>query len=127
MTAVAKLVAYWRKRAPDLVPYTVAADQLEAALSPAELGGVERDVQRALRALTEHEWISEDGCASLAANDIANTIRKLSTPRAAEAVTEEMVDRAFEAFHLAPLYRSERERIRATLEYALTPPSAKGE
>ena len=167
MTAVAKLrdlAASWRREADDMERAGVStsttlairanADELTAALSPAELGGVEAVVIETVgfvrwrRDELEIDWTMEGGIHALEAGCelLASSVKLTNdegygevytTPRAAEAVSEEAIGRAMEAHademerqnesESLPLMESLRECMRAALTAALTPPSAKGE
>lgn len=113
---------------------------LRAALSPAELGGVEEGVEAIQRLLDCAELAV--GFRGFQADDdnevvvLRDAIREakphivsLSTPRAAEAVAvdDPMIYRFRFAYEGCPIQPSEHERVRIALTASLTPPSAKGE
>ena len=142
MTAVAKLPEKWREHAAQIGAHTTAphgltwdhgardalnrcADELEATLSPAELGGVDAEV--VCNVFGEPFVKFSDG--SKLRDHIGAKL--YTTPRAAEAVSEEVwrvIDDAAklasgESFgHACDAVDWIREALAA-----LTPPSAKGE
>ena len=147
-TALAKLPEKWREEAkfdastPEESGYKAALldciDELTAALSPAEPGGVlakaiyDPNSGRASE-VDRHDWPNSAGFIN-----VLIVRADESTPRTAEAVTEEMVERAciedasgsypYTWDHLPDSVKvRRRKRMAEILASALTPPSAKGE
>lgn len=153
MTAVAKLrdlAASWRREADDMERAGVSpsttlairanADELEATLSPAELGGVAAVAWRFLDedGKPTSKWADmdakpmhyRDGMLTPGAYPGTSIQYAYTTPRAAEAVTEEMVERFCAAFFGGDAWDRTRahhnnklifDQVRAALTAALTP------